>query len=511
VSKELATREPSGRDLGARAARGASVVLGGQSARLLLQIAGIVLLARLLNPSDYGVLAMVTAIIGVAEVLRDFGLAPAAIQAPTLSSQERSNLFWLNGLIGLLLSGLVAAAALPIAYLYGDASLAMVVIALAPVYLLNGFSTQLRAHLSREFRFGALVGAELLGQAAGLAVGLAMAFLGYGYWALVAMQLTQAFVILIAIASVGRWVPGAYRRSTPIGHFVRYGSSLLATQLVIYASANVDSILIGLRYGASQLGQYNRAFQMLILPLNQLTSPATRVALPVLSRLQHDPARFSRYMARGQLCLAWLVLPVFTFTAANAAPVVDLVLGPGWNGVVPLFQILAVGGCFQALSYTTQWAFLAMGRTNSNLKFAAITRSGMIILIITGSFIGPLGVAAAYSVSVALIWIAGLWWINLFLAVPSAVLIAQGLRTLGVMSAIAGSMLLLHTVVVIDSDWLELIASAVVAGVVFALALTIPAIRRDVAAVLGVVKTVVDRRRRVAPGAPEHEGMESSE
>src|SRR5829696_6310068 len=135
--------------LGRRAARGALVTLAGQAARIVVQLASVVILARLLDPGDYGVLAMVLAVVGVGEIFRDFGLSSAAVQAKDLTVAQRDNLFWINTAIGVVLAVLVFASAVPLAVLYDEPVLRDVTRVLAVTFVLNGLATQFRADLVR--------------------------------------------------------------------------------------------------------------------------------------------------------------------------------------------------------------------------------------------------------------------------------------------------------------------------------------------------------------------------
>lgn len=436
-AQEQASVNPHKRSLAQSAAKGAGVMGLGQVTRILIQLGSVVILARMLDASAFGLIAMVTAVIGIAEVFRDFGLAPAAIQAKTLSSAERSNLFWINVLIGCCLAAVVVLTSGIIAGLYGDARVANVMVALASVFVINAVAAQYRAGLSRDLRFGALAVSEIVAQVGGLAIAVTLAMAGAGYWAIVAQQILQAGILALGVVLAGRWLPAWYSKTVPVSRFLKYGSNLLGTQLLVYLSSNIDTILIGARFGAGALGSYNRAFQMIVLPLNQINSPATRVALPVLARLQNDTATFHRYLLRGQLCLTWGVVPIFAFMAANSDATVSVLLGPGWEEVGPLFTVLAFGGIFQTLSYSTYWTFLAKGLTNSNLKFALTTRFAMIALIFVGSLYGVVYVAGGYALSVIFIWLLGLIWIRRVASAPSLAMLREGLLIMVVSSAAA--------------------------------------------------------------------------
>lgn len=408
--KDIAMNER--KPLGRLAARGALITMGGQGCKILLQFGGIIILARLLSPGDYGLLAMVIAVVGIGEVLRDFGLSSAAIQASSVSAAQRSNLFWINSAIGLALAVAVFAAAPWIAVFYGQPLLEPIAQVLALTFLLNGLATQFRAQLNRDMRFGRLAMVEIAGQAVGLAAGVVLALRGHGYWALVAQQLSHALTMLVLFAALSGWLPGLPRRGAGMGSFLRYGWNLMLTQLIGYLSRNVDALIIGQRFGAEALGLYNRAYQVLMLPLNQINAPATTIALPVLSRLQAEPARYNAFLLHGQAALLHLVVAVFAFACAQAEPLILLVLGAQWAEAVPIFQVLAIGGAFQAASYATYWVFLSKGLTGSQLRYVMLTRVVIIAAILAGSRWGVLGVAVAYSASLGFKWLAGLYWIR---------------------------------------------------------------------------------------------------
>jgi len=415
--------------LGPAAARGALVTMGGQACKILLQFGGIVVLARLLSPGDYGLLAMVTAIVGVGEVLRDFGLSAATVQARSVSPQQRSNLFWINSAIGLLLAVTVFAAAPAIAAFYAQPLLQPIARALALTFLLNGLATQYRTQLNRDMRFGRLAAVEVGAQAVGLAVGVTLALRGHGHWALVAQQLGQAVATLLLLILATGWWPGLPRRGADMGGFLRYGGNLMSTQLIAYVSRNIDALIIGQRFGAELLGLYNRAYQLLMLPLNQINAPATTIALPVLSRLHDDRERYGRFLLHGQAVLLHVTVAIFAFTCAQAEPLIVLVLGPQWAPAVPIFQTLAFAGVFQAASYASYWVFLSKGLTGSNLRFTLASRLLVIAGVVIGSQWGVQGVAIAFSAGAALAWLWGLAWLR-DSGAPVGAMFGNGLRVM---------------------------------------------------------------------------------
>ena len=418
--------------LGASASRGAAVTLIGQVIRVVVQLAGIMILARLLSPADYGLIAMVTAIIGVGELVRDFGLSSAAVQARTLTRGQKSNLFWINTSIGFGLMLATIGASWLLAAFYGDDRLQPITAALSVTFLLNGLSTQFRADLSRNLRFGRLVVVDTTAQVIALAAGLTLAFAGAGYWSLVAQQIAQTIAGILLLIFLTGWLPGWASRREPMRGLLGYGFNMFGTQVLNYASRNVDSIVIGARFGAADLGLYNRAFQLMMLPLQQLNAPATRVALPVLSRLQDDRARYAAFITFGQSSLLTVVGTVLALLGAQADSVIRIMLGDQWLDTVPIFHILLVAGFFQAAGYAVYWVFLSKGLMRQNLYYALTTRPLMIAAILFGSIWGMEGVAIAYSASALVMWPLSLYWIHRVSDAPAGAMFANGARAIAV-------------------------------------------------------------------------------
>lgn len=484
-------------DIGGTASRGGAVTLAAQMLRIAIYGVSVVVLARLLDPSDYGLLAMVVAIVGVGELLRDFGLSFAAIQASTLSKQERSNLFWVSSGAGLVLGVAVFALSWPIAVLYGEPRLVGIAQALSLTFVFNGVAAQYQASLTRSLEFRQLAMIDVLAPLVGLVAAIVAATAGWAYWALVAQQVCTQFTFLAGYLLLSRWWPGRYARRVPMRRFFRFGGELFAGQLLGYVSRNIDALMIGARYGAAPLGYYNMAFQLMSLPLNQLSAPSTRVALPVLSRVQDDLGRFSHLLLTGQTILVNVVVFVLALAAALAEPLIRFFLGTQWLPSVGLLQILAIGGIAQTVSYATYWAYLSLGLTNVNLRYALVTRPILVAAVVSASFVSVEAVAAAYSLSLLVFWPLGLWWLARHVDIDVRRMFFSGLRAIclhvaAATAAIAVSGLLregLPIVQIIAGLAAQILVIAVVAA-------TVPAVRRDLGIVISAIRSVIRRERR---------------
>lgn len=390
-------------ELGRRALSGALVTLGGQWTRYVIQFGSIVVLSRLLTPEDFGVIGMVAVVISLGETIRDAGLTNGAIRRKELTNAEQTTLFAVNVALGVVIAGLVAAAAYPLADFYDEPQVASVALALAAVPLIGALGAQHLVDLSRTFRFHAIAAADVAGVSLGTAVGILLAAVfDAGVWSLVGFQLVQVTVRsgwLIRSSNFQLTSPAPLRELVPI---LRFGRNLALVQLLDFASRNVDNLIIGRVAGAATLGVYTRAYQLLLLPIQQINAPLTRVALPVLAQVQDDPPRFARYAISGSCVLSYFGAAVVGTCVVFTPELVTVTLGPQWTESVTLFRILAVAGVFQAIGYIAYWLFMALDRTGTHLRYALVAKPLIIVGFLVGAGWGATGVAAAYSVVTAL-------------------------------------------------------------------------------------------------------------
>lgn len=483
--------------LGTQAARGAFITLGGQSLRIVLQVLAVTLLARLLSPHDYGLIAMVVAITGVGEIFRDFGLSSAAIQARDLSRHQRDNLFWINTGIGLVLGLVVFSAAGLIADIYDQADLVPITRAMSLTFLFNGLATQYRADLNRHLRFTRLAAADVAAPATALVVALILAANGATVWALVAQQLTQALVLLVSLAAGAHWAPGLPRRRVQMHGLLRFGWNLVATQLIGYVSNNVDSLIIGVRFGAGPLGYYNRGFQLLMAPLHQLRAPTTTVALPVLSRLRDDDERYGQFVRRGQLALGYTLVAGLAVAVSAAEPITAIFLGARWGSVAPILRLLAIAGIFQTLSYVGYWVYLSRNLTGALLRYSVVSALIKVACIAVGSIWGVIGVAAGYAVAPALAWPLSLWWLSRVTSIPVGALMTAALRILAMALSAGTAAAAVVVALSAQSAVVQLLAALVTGAGVYALAAwVLKPVRQDLAGVVAIVRAATARAER---------------
>ena len=253
-------------DLKERIIRGGAARLGSQVANLALRTGAVVVLARLLDPKDFGLVGMVTAFTGVLIWFRDFGLSAAAVQRSDITTDQHSTLFWINVLLGALLSLVTVAAAPAIAAFYHEPRLSWVAAALGTAFLFNAVGIQHSALLQRQMRFTAMATVGVVSMVVGNAIAIGGAAIGYGYWALVASSVTTPLVASIGFWLATGWVPGMPRRHAGIRSMMHFGGTLTLNCIIAYIAFNADRVMIGRFLGVDAIGIYGRAFALVGIP-----------------------------------------------------------------------------------------------------------------------------------------------------------------------------------------------------------------------------------------------------
>lgn len=386
-------------DLKGHAVRGGTVTLGAQAVQFGLNLVSIMVLARLLTPADFGLVAMVTAVTGFVAMFKDAGLSMATVQRSTITHAQVSTLFWINVALSVLLMAGVAALAPAIAAFYGEPELVRVTMAIAVTFLFGGLAVQHTALLKRQMRFSAIAVKDIVALAAGTAVAIVLAYLGAGYWALVAMTATTGLVAMTAVWQLSGWRPGLPRRGAGVGPMLAFGGFLTGSSFLAYVRRNADTVLIGAMFGSVALGLYQKAYQILMLPIRQVNGPVTNVVVPTLSRLQSDPERFRRYYCKALLLMTSVGMPVVGLAFVAAGDIVLLVLGDQWLDAVPIFIALSPAAFAGTINVAGGWIFVSTGRSDRQFRISVVLTVFYISAMVAGLPWGVLGVATAFSIA----------------------------------------------------------------------------------------------------------------
>ncbi len=385
------------KDVKTRTLRGGFAKLLSQGFSFGVRIGSLMVLARLLEPAEFGLVAMVGAVTGVFNLLRDAGLSMATVQRPTISDEQLSTLFWINTLVGVLLAIASAAIAPGLVAFYGEPRLLWVTVAFGLGFLFNAVGVQHSALLQRHMRFGTIAVAESIALLASTAVGITMAATGFGYWALVAMALVQPAVLSAAVWIAAAWVPGPPRRGNGVLSMITYGGTITLNTLVVYVAYNMDKVLLGRVWGATPLGLYGRAYQLVNIPTENLNSAIGGVAFSALSRLQDDPPRLRSYFLKGYEITLALTLPVTVACMVFADDIVLVTLGPKWAEAALLLRLLSPTILVFSILNPLSWLMLSSNLVKRSLKIAFVIAPLVTASYALGLRHGPTGVALAFS------------------------------------------------------------------------------------------------------------------
>jgi O-antigen/teichoic acid export membrane protein len=422
--------------------RSGVVTVCAQTIKVVLRTGSLMVLARLLEPRDFGLVGMVMAVTGFLRIFADAGLSTVTIQRPNVTYEQVSTLFWFNMLFGGILFGLLVAIAPILVTFYHESRLFWVTVALASGFVLNGATSQHRALLQRQMRFAALAAIDISSLSVGIAVSVAMAANGYGYWALVGMDVTITGVAGILVWLVGAWIPRLPRRKVGAGSMLHFGGVLSFNGLLVYLGNNADKILLGRFYGAEALGIYERAYQLITVPTDSLRSAIGSVAFTALARIQDDEERFKNYFLRGYSLIFALTLPMIIGFALFADDLIFVVLGPKWNDVVPLFRLLSPMALAVVAISPFSWLILSKGQVVKILKMSLVATAVKIGGYIVGLPYGSTGIASAYSAAMMLLIVPLITWAKHGTSVSWTEIlraISQPLVSVGVAAGIAFS------------------------------------------------------------------------
>lgn len=392
------------KDLKGRAIRGGFAKACAQSANFTLRVGSLMVLARLLDPKDFGLVAMVTAVTGVFSLFKDAGLSMATIQRATITTDQSSTLFWVNMLVGAILASLLIAIAPVLVAFYHEPRLYWVVVALAADFLFTGATAQHSALLQRQMRFVAVAVIDISALLASISVAITMAATGWGYWALVGQAVTSPGTSAICTWVAVRWIPGMPRRKVGIRSMMRFGGTVTLNGLIVYVAYNLEKVLLGRFWGAEALGIYGRAYQLINIPTDNLNSSIGGVAFSALSRLQDDPSRFKSYFLKGYSLVLALTIPVTIACAVFADDLILVILGPKWKDVTLIFRLLTPTILVFAMINPMWWLLVSTGLVGRSLRIALVLSPLVIASYVAGLPYGPNGVAFAYS-AVMTLWV----------------------------------------------------------------------------------------------------------
>jgi PST family polysaccharide transporter len=392
------------------AVRGAAATVSAAALSLALRVVPTVILARLLTPADFGVVAMVTTFSLLLMSFGTSGFSEAIIQPEEMNRFLASNFFWITCAIGLILTIGFAVSGPLLARFFRDPLVARVAVATSVAIFLAGASAIHLALLKRAMRFAAVSVNDVVALAVYTVVGILLALRGWGYWALVAGIVAQALSTTIGAWWLCRWIPSLPRRGVGTRAALKFAANVYGRFSANYFARNFDNLLVGWRFNAAALGFYKKAYDLFALTASQLTAPLHNVALAALSRLNRDPARFKRYLANSLGIVAFVGMAMGADLTLVGQDLVRLVLGPKWSEAGRIFQLFGPGIGIMLLCSTVGWIHLSIGKPGRWLRWTLLESAVTALLFVMALPWGPAGIAVAWSVSYWILLIPAFWY-----------------------------------------------------------------------------------------------------
>jgi len=399
-----------GSELRRLAVRGAAATISAAALGLAAQTVSTVILARLLTPGDFGVVAMVTTFSLLLMSVGVNGFEEAVIQRPEIDRFQASNLFWINCGIGVVLAAGFAGASSLLAHFYHNPLVTRVAIGVSPAIFLASTSVVHVALVKRAMQFTSISANDIIARVGYTVVALVLAWQGWGYWALVVGIVGSSLSTTIGAWWLCRWVPSLPRRGVGTCAVLKFAGNTYGAFIAYYFTRNFDNLLVGWRYNAVALGFYKKAYDLFALSASQLISPLHNVALAALSKLQDDPERFNRYLKNSLGIIAFVGMAVGADLTLVGKELVRLVLGPKWSESGRIFEMFGPGIGIMLLSSTACWIHLSIGKPERWLRWTIVESTTTGLLFVAALPWGPAGIAVAWSVSYWILLIPAFWY-----------------------------------------------------------------------------------------------------
>ncbi|MDP2537247.1 MOP flippase family protein [Alteromonas stellipolaris] len=358
-----------------------------------------IILARLLTPNDFGLMAMVLVFTGISQLLTDFGLSSSLIQKDKVEKNEAFTCFVINFLIGLLFTIVLVLNSENISNFYNEPKLTILVIVLAPIFLLNSICSVPNALMARELQHKKIALIEMGSLLLGTIVAVILAFSGLGIWSLVAQQFIRSIVKAFLLTLLSKFKLEKFDFNT-ISSLLNFSINVFFTRLIQQISEQTDKIIVGRYIGTTDLGFYSRAFHLTTFPIYNITRVVGNVMFPALSKIKHDVTKIGQIYLRLVGIISVLTFPILVGFAVLSESIILSLLGEQWLPMKPYFIFFSLTSMLASIGQISGSFYLSQGRADIHLKLNLFTQPLKIVLLIIGIQWGMIGVLVSYAVSV---------------------------------------------------------------------------------------------------------------
>lgn len=358
-----------------------------------------IILARLLTPHDFGLVATVLIFVNFAMIVADQGFGAALIQRPELTEEHLSSIYWINVAMGMFLTAIFLWGAPLIAGFFHEDALAPLMRGIAWIFVVNSLASVQKTLLTRRLAFKTIAKAEVIAAWVGGVTSIILAWRGWGAWSIIVQSAVAAVIGVVVLWRVSEWRPRAVFRWAAVRGLAGFSANHFLGNISNYWVRNVDNVLIGYVLGQGPLGIYTRAYSVMLFPLSRISRVLSRVMFPSLSLIQADHARVRGLFLKVTRVIALVTFPIMLGVAASAENFTAVVFGEQWGGMVPILRILAVVGMVQSVTSLIGNVYLSQNRASLRLRVVLPIQALQVLGIVIGLRWGILGVAIGYAVA----------------------------------------------------------------------------------------------------------------
>jgi PST family polysaccharide transporter len=366
-----------------------------RSIRFLLNV----VLARVLFPSDFGLFAVASTVMGIMDQIRDLGTGQAIIQKKEISQRLLSSLFWMNLLIGLSCAAVLVLAAPVIAGLFKTPEVTNILRVMGIGFSVYSWSITQRALLTRKLDFRRLAASDLIGSFTNATVGVTLALMGWGVWSLAISYVCSGITGTVALWALAGWRPSFEFSRADLREVRGFSMNLTAYNIANNLLTNADNIIISRFLGAEALGVYSLGRRLVVFPVRSIAAIVAGVLLPALSRVQDDLPRLQRDYLRAAAGFSMIALPMAAGIACVAGPLVEVVLGHRWLAAKPVVEMLAPTMMMLVTTSNIGSIYRATGRTDWLLYWGVGSGVVNVAGYLIGAHWGLSGVVTGFLVS----------------------------------------------------------------------------------------------------------------
>lgn len=357
------------------------------------------ILARLLLPEEFGLVALSGLVLAVVNVFADCGLGQALIQKKTADDLDSNTVFYAGLMISIVLSVILYLIAPFLGELFDQPAVIPLIRVSSLILLFSSYNSVQTAEISRALDFKKFFYVGIISSFVSGAVGISMALSHMGVWALIAQRLSYTITKTVTLNRIITWSPKLQFSIDRFRSLFSYGIKLMASGVIGMIFNQMKGFLIGIKYQPSDLSFYNRGESLPSVLCNNINGTVNQIMLPALSKLQDNPELMKSGLRRSMMLSSFFLFPMMFGLVATSDNIITILFSDMWSASVPFLQVISIGYCFQILSSANLMAINAIGRSDVSLKLEFIKKPIFLILLIIGVNISPLAIAMAVAIN----------------------------------------------------------------------------------------------------------------